>query len=442
MKYQKGDKKIEGKTKIVWEIKDDSKNVIIENKNDITAFDDPSFTKNFKTKAVYATTVTCRVFELLKRAGIPVAYVEQISSTEFVSPKCTMIPLEIVSRRFAVGSFLKRHPELINDEKEKAPHRFHSLVVEFFLKTTKGKLFSDDGKLILEGLDPEKGEEDPFINNPYELNWKLSHSKKLSWEESSSLNKTVEASKILGKKSKEMVEEIKEIMKKVFLTLEGAWNNLGYRIIDMKIELGIDEEGNLMVADVIDNDSWRLRDADWQELSKEAFRQGEELDEVEKKYGFVASLSKSFQIPKQALVLWRGSESDLFPETKIFENLSDISIEEVTMSGHKSTQMCLEKLEEILGRYPGGGVIIAKVGRSNGLGPIIAARTSWPVIAIPATMDSFSPDVWSSLRMPSKVPLATLWPESNAILLAAEILAQKNPVLYQRRQILIENQDK
>jgi phosphoribosylcarboxyaminoimidazole (NCAIR) mutase len=56
-------------------------------------------------------------------------------------------------------------------------------------------------------------------------------------------------------------------------------------------------------------------------------------------------------------------------------------------------------------------------------------------------MDSFPEDVWSSVRMPSKVPMATVWPESNAMLLASEILSQKNPVLYQKRQIMIEKQD-
>ncbi|MCK4539549.1 AIR carboxylase family protein [Candidatus Parcubacteria bacterium] len=438
MDYQKDQKRTEGKTKIIWEIKNDSRNVIIENKNDITAFDDPKFTKQFKTKAIYATTVTCRVFELLKNAGIPVAFVEQISATEFVSPICDMIPLEVVCRRFAVGSFLKRHPELINEDKD--PHRFHNLVVEFFLKTTEGAL-TIDGKKIIDGLDPQKGEEDPFIENFYEDNWNLCHPKKPSWEEGSKLDGQIEASKVLKKNSKEMAKEIEEIMRKVFLVLEGAWNNLGYRIIDMKIEFGIDNNGKLIVADVIDNDSWRLRDADWNELSKEAFRQGEELDEVEKKYGFVASLSKNFRIPKQALLMWRGSESDSFPDLALFKDAQGVTIEKVTMSGHKSTQMCLKKLEEILGKYPDGGVIIAKVGRSNGLGPIVAARTSWPVIAVPATMDSFPEDVWSSVRMPSKVPLATVWPESNAVLLASEILAQKNPSLYQRRQIMIEAQD-
>jgi phosphoribosylaminoimidazole carboxylase/phosphoribosylaminoimidazole-succinocarboxamide synthase len=314
------------------------------------------------------------------------------------------------------------------------------LEVEFFLKTTKGGLELDGIKLV-EGLVAENGEEDPFIENPYEENWALAHPKKPSWEESSKLNKSIEAFKVLKNNPKEMMEKMEDLMRKVFLVLEGAWNSMGYRLIDMKIEFGIDSDGNLLVSDVIDNDSWRLRDENWQELSKEAFRQGEELDEVEKKYGFVANLSKRFRMPKQALVLWRGSTSDEFPRLALFKDVNGVTIEEVTMSGHKSTKLCLQKLEEILGKYPDGGVIIAKVGRSNGLGPVVAARTSWPVIAVPATMDSFPDDVWSSVRMPSKVPLATVWPDSNAILLAAEILAQKNPALFAKRQQMIETQD-
>ncbi len=438
MEYQKGEKLIEGKTKIIWGVKNNPKKVIIENKNDITAFDNAKFTKQFESKAKHATTVTCQVFGLLKRAGIPVAYDGQVAENKFISPNCTMIPLEVVCRRYAVGSFLKRHPELKNEDKD--PHRFHSLEVEFFLKTTKGGLELDGEKLI-DGLVAENGEEDPFIENPYEENWTLTHSKKPSWEEESKLNKNVEASKVLKNNPKEMIEEMEDLMRKVFLVLEGAWSGMGYRLIDMKIEFGIDSDGNLLVSDVIDNDSWRLRDENWRELSKEAFRQGEELDEVEKKYGFVANLSKRFRTPKQALVLWRGSPSDEFPKLALFKDVSGVTIEEITMSGHKSTKLCLQKLEEILAKYPDGGVIIAKVGRSNGLGPVVAARTSWPVIAVPATMDSFPDDVWSSVRMPSKVPLATVWPDSNAILLAVEILAQKNPALFAKRQQMIETQD-
>ncbi|MCK5490724.1 MAG: AIR carboxylase family protein [Candidatus Pacebacteria bacterium] len=438
MNNQKKSKLIEGKTKIVWSVKNDDENVIIENKDDITAYDDPSLTKQFKAKAEYSTTITCCVFELLKKAGIPVAYNHQLSSTEFSVPNCTMIPLEVVARRFAVGSFLKRHPELINEDN---PHRFHKLVVEYFLKTTGGKLLNSAGKNLLEGSDLKKGEDDPFIANCSENEWELFHSKKPGWEETSNLGRKIKANKILSNNSKGVIENMDEMLRKVFLTLEGAWNMLGYRIIDLKIEFGIDQKGNLLVADVIDNDSWRLKDPEWKELSKEAFRQGEEINEIEKNYGFVASLARSLRISRQALVIWRGSDGDDFPDLGIFENTEGVAIEKITMSGHKSTQMCLNKLEEILGKYPDGGVIVAKVGRSNGLGPILAARTSWPVIAIPATMDSCPDDIWSSVRMPSKVPLATVWPEANAILLASEILAQKNPVLYQKRQFMIEKQD-
>jgi len=94
-----------------------------------------------------------------------------------------------------------------------------------------------------------------------------------------------------------------------------------------------------------------------------------------------------------------------------------------------------------MAKYPEGGVILVKVGMSNGLAPMLAARTAWPVIAIPATIDKFPLDVWSSLRMPSKVPVATIASESNAIKYAMNILAQKNPVIYKETQKRIEELD-
>lgn len=437
MDYKKSKKLNEGKTKIIWGIKDQADLVIVENKNDITAWDDPSYTKKFATKAENATTVTSRVFELLRKSDISVAYQKQISPVEFLAANCNMISIEAVARRYAVGGFLKRHPELAPEEKQ-LPYRFHRLVTEFFLKTKNGGFIGLKGKKVISGLDVKKSEEDPFILNPKEDIWKLYNSKKPFWDKDANLNKSIRASEVVAGNVKGRIEEMESILRKTFLVLEGAWSALGLRLIDMKIEFGIDRKGKLLVADVIDNDSWRLRDAEWEELSKETFRQGEKLNEVERKYNVVASLVRNFRIPSQVLVLWRGSDSDSFPEANFSFKSSGVKIEEVTLSGHKSVRQCIETLEKIIGNYPDGGVIIAKVGRSNGLGPILAARTSWPVITIPATADSFPYDIWSSIRMPSSVPVATIWPESNAVLMAMEILAQKNPILYAERQMIVE----
>jgi phosphoribosylaminoimidazole carboxylase / phosphoribosylaminoimidazole-succinocarboxamide synthase len=438
MAYKTDELLHEGKTKRIFALAGDNDNVLIENKDDITKFDDSSLTESFNTKAVYATTTTCRVFELLKKAGIPVAYKEQVSPNQFVVDKCEMVPLEVVARRYAVGSFLKRHPEL-KKAADQQPYRFHRLEGEFFLKTTGGKL-EVNGKTIVDGFDAKAGTEDPFIGNPYEDTWNLFHPKKPSWVEGCDLSKSLKMFDAVV--TVEMMHTMEEILRKVFLTLEGAWSTLGLRLIDMKIEFGINTKGELLVADVIDNDSWRLRDSNWKELSKESFRQGEELSEVEKKYGTVADLASRFHMPKQALVFWRASESDDLPDFNKdvkFEDVCDIIV--VTKSGHKSTRESIDLLEDILGKYPDGGVVVAKVGRSNGLGPVVAARTSWPVIAIPATAAKNPEDVWSSIRMPSLVPLMTVWPEGNALLAAANILGQKNPAIYGRRQLGIEKQD-
>lgn len=75
-------------------------------------------------------------------------------------------------------------------------------------------------------------------------------------------------------------------------------------------------------------------------------------------------------------------------------------------------------------------VIIAIIGRSNGAGPTLSAATTVPVITVPASFKDFPDDVWSSLRTPSYVPVATVIEPSNAVMMAVEILAMRNPFLY------------
>jgi len=430
---KKEDELYSGKTKIVWNVVGQPKMVVLENKKDITAFDDPKKTRLMETKPQSATTTTCRVFELLKQAGIPVAYIKQLSATEFLAPKYEMIQLEVIVRRYAVGSYLKRHPEL-EKGKDEIPHRFNQLVVEFFLKTSSGQLKIGE-EVLVQGLG--KKEEDPFIINPYEQEWRLFHSKKTADHPEADLKRTVQLSKVV--KNVGLMKKMAVVAPQVFRVLEGAWAMLGCRLIDFKIEFGI-TDGWLYVADVIDNDSWRLRDTDWNELSKQLFRDGEDLAKVEDKYQLVAALSQRFHVPKQALVLWRGSTSDPWPEIDANElSIKGVDVIKITGSGHKATINSLEKLSELMARYPEGGVIATLVGMSNGLGPVLSAHTTWPVAAVPMTLKSFPMDVWSSVRMPSNVPMATIASDKNAILYALNILAQKNPIIWAMRQEKIES---
>lgn len=421
---EKGPELHAGKTKTIFAVQGDDNSVILQNKNAVTADNDPGKTQEFATKGISATHTTCRVFELLREAGIPVAYQRQLSDTEFLAPKCDMILLEVIARRQATGSYLKRHPEFTRPQ-DSLSHRFDQLLVEFFLKTTDGQLIIGDETLV-EGLTTK--EDDPFIVNPEDEEWNLFHPKESAYAKESDLHKSVLAKKILPDVN--LLTEITTITRQVFWVLEAAWSNLGCRLIDFKIEFGIGPDGKLYVADVIDNDSWRLRDSEWNELSKQFFRDGGSLDTVEDKYQLVAALTERFHVPKQTLVIWRGSKRDDLPkiDTKLLLSKS-VTVEEVVLSGHKSTRASLDRLSELHSAYPDGGVIIAKVGRSNGLGPILAAHSIWPVIALPATLKDFPNDVWSSVRMPSNVPMATVWPDSNAVQFAMNLLAQTNPLL-------------
>ena len=278
--FPKGKVLAEGKTKIVYTVEGKPRLVILQSKDAITAFDDPDFTKQFGTKAECSTATTAAVFSLLREAGIPVAFLGQLSPKEFLALCCDMILLEVVTRRIATGSYLKRHPEVEDGT------RFGDVIWEFFLKTTGGRLELPDGRVLVEGLDPKEGEEDPFIINPFKENWLLFHPKKP--EEEGNLERSLDSSLVVPSSSS--MEEMAGIAEDVFLLLEQAWDNLGCQLVDMKIEFGINPEGNLVIADVVDNDNWRLGDPDGKEISKEFFRQGGELGEVEENYQLVAEL--------------------------------------------------------------------------------------------------------------------------------------------------------
>jgi phosphoribosylaminoimidazole-succinocarboxamide synthase len=102
------------------------------------------------------------------------------------------------------------------------------------------------------------------------------------------LGKDITASDVLP--NPEYVTNIQKVTKNVFEALENFWASHDFKLIDFKLEFGIAPDGMLMVADVIDNDSWRLRDKNWNDVSKQSFRDGEDLGTIEDKYALVASV--------------------------------------------------------------------------------------------------------------------------------------------------------
>lgn len=249
-------------------------------------------TKEFQTKAMAANITTCNVFEILKEAGIPIAYKDKISDTEFLSEKCIMIPLEVIARRYAFGSFLEREPNY--EEK----FRFDELLIEFFMKTTNGTCVFDE-KIMALALPVE----DPYIANMDTKTWNVLHPK-LPYNDYNSFIESFESVRMMDGRFK--IEEVNSITDRVFHVLEYVWSKLDLKLVDFKIEFGLTTDGRLVVADVIDNDSWRLKTKTWEDLSKQSFRDGEDLSEVERKYLRVMELSKKFVLAWYTL-LYKGS---------------------------------------------------------------------------------------------------------------------------------------
>ena len=95
-------------------------------------------------------------------------------------------------------------------------------------------------------------------------------------------------------------------------------------------------------------------------------------------------------------------------------------------SAHKTPEHVLTLLRE----YEADGiptVFITLAGRSNALSAFVDAVVTAPVIACPPLDDPFSPDVWSSLRLPSGIGSLVVMDPANAALAAAKILGVGSP---------------
>jgi phosphoribosylaminoimidazole carboxylase/phosphoribosylaminoimidazole-succinocarboxamide synthase len=409
----------EGKTKIIYLTEGTDDRVTVVAKDDITAGDGAKH-DIIPEKGRLATTTTSNVFHLLKECGIPAAFTEQDSAISFSAPKCDMLPYEVVVRREAHGSYLKRNPHIAKG------HLFPRLIVEFFLKT-KGRtwrgnrLICDDPMMVysdgserIELFDPAKpiaGQKPFLVLAPAAV---FTHDEE--WK---------------------MFAEMRRLARQAFLALEKAWQLEDGRLVDLKVEFGLDARGNLLLADVIDNDSWRVLEGGAY-IDKQVYRDGGALDDVAAKYRHVADVTGHFRVPHQRIILWRGSEKD---STEAFDDaLGDLKdmMTVVTSSTYKEPVAAGGIFHRMIQDTP-DSVVIAYVGRANAAGPTLSAMSTVPVITVPASVKEFPDDLWSSLRAPSAVPVMTVLEPANAVLAALQVLAARNPRLYARTRADIEN---
>ncbi len=418
-KHSPGALVAEGKTKKIHQVVGSAELAAVVAKDDITAGDGAKH-DIIPDKGRLATATTCNVFRLLKACGLPVAFVEQDSAISFIAPKCDMLPYEVVVRREAHGSYLKRNPHLAKGQ------LFPQTILEFYLKTKdknwKGKpLVADDpfmqfagdgGKISLfNPAKPLQGQE-PFL--------------------------VLSASEVFSRDDEaKFFPEMRRIARQAFLVLEKSWQLEGGRLVDLKVEFGFDTKGNLLLADVIDNDSWRVVESGGY-IDKQVYRDGGALDDVVAKYRRVAEITGHFRVPRQRIILWRGSEKDK-PDA-FFDALGDLKdlMTVVTCSVHKEPVNAAGIFHRLVQEIP-DTVVIAYIGRSNGAGPTLSAMSTVPVITVPASIKEFPDDLWSSLRAPSAVPVMTVLDPANAVLAALQILSGRNPLLYAKVRGEIEN---
>jgi len=418
-KYPIGALIAEGKTKKIHQVAGSADLVALVAKDDITAGDGAKHDV-IPDKGRLANQTTCNVFRLLKACGLPVAFEEQDSATSFVAPSCVMLPYEVVVRREAHGSYLKRNPHFSKGQ------LFPQAIVEFFLKTKdknwKGKpLVCDDPLLIY-----TEGASQIRLFNP---------AKPIQGQEPFLV---LAASEVFSRDEEwKIFPEMRRIARHAFLVLEKAWQLEGRALVDFKVEFGYDTKGRLLLADVIDNDSWRVIESG-SYIDKQVYRDGGALDDVAEKYRLVADITGRFKLPRQRIVLWRGSDKD---KTDAFSealgSLADL-MTVVTCSVHKEPVNAVNTLHRLLQEVP-DSVVIAYIGRSNGAGPVLSAMSTAPVITVPASGKDFPDDVWSSLRAPSNVPVMTVLEPANAILAALQILSARNPRLYAQIRSEIES---
>jgi len=385
-----------GKTKVLFEHPERPDAMVIVQQDQISAGDGAK-RHVIEGKGRLAAITTARIYRLLNACAIPTHFLgggEDEDHNEMVVRRCDMIPIEVVVRGVAAGSYLKRTPGV------KAGTVMVPRLVEYF--------FKDDAN-----HDPQYTAEqivDEGIATAAELT------------------------------------RMTDLARLVFEVLAHAWRRNDVLLVDLKVEFGRaksdDGTTEILLADVIDNDSWRIWPGGDQSrmLDKQIYRNmaaptAEDLGAVKSKYELVADLVGTFQKNTGGFVgIIMGSSSDSAHADRVTKALALLGVpsRKHVASAHKTPTFALQRVQEMdnmLGRV----VYVTIAGRSNALSAFVDAATANPVIACPPVGSSFGGmDILSSLHLPSGIGSALVLEPENAALAAAKILAVDDTVLYGR----------
>lgn len=215
---EKREQLYEGKAKKVYAT-DDATLVLVEYKDDATAGNGAK-KGTIRGKGVVNNKVTNSLMALLERKGVPTHFVKQLSDRETLVKKVQIVPLEVIVRNVAAGSFSARLGV-------KEGTRFTSPTLEYSYK------------------DDALG--DPLINNYFAI--------------------------ALGAATKEELATIDALAFKVNDVLKSYLAGFDIDLIDFKLEFGRLPDGTIILADEISPDTCRFWDAKTgAHLDKDLFR--------------------------------------------------------------------------------------------------------------------------------------------------------------------------
>ena len=218
----------EGKAKKVYATRD-PKLLIVAYKDDATAFNGQK-KGTIQGKGAINNRMTNLLMARLEREDIPTHLVEELNGRETLVKRVSIVPLEVIVRNIAAGSFSKRYG-------------VEEGVV--FEQPTFELSYKNDGL------------GDPLLNDDHAV--------------------------ALGRDSREELALIRKYALAVNRVLGEIWRACGIILVDFKVEFGRLGDGTIVLADEISPDTCRLWDAETQEkLDKDRFRR--DLGGVEEAY--------------------------------------------------------------------------------------------------------------------------------------------------------------